>query len=65
VGFEAVRRYQAALERLRPRDRELVRGRIELQRSYDDLAEALRVTRVTARAMVARALGRLVEAMSE
>lgn len=66
LGREAVRRYEAALGRLRPRDRQAVLGRIELQWSYGELAEALGVrTAETARASVIRALGRLVEAMSE
>lgn len=66
LGREAVRRYEAALDRLRPRDRQAVLGRIELQLSYGELAEALGVrTAETARASVTRALGRLVEAMSE
>jgi DNA-directed RNA polymerase specialized sigma24 family protein len=64
VGCEAVRRYEAALATLTPRDRVVVRGRIELQWSYDELAEAIGVIRATtARAAVTRALGRLIEAM--
>jgi DNA-directed RNA polymerase specialized sigma24 family protein len=66
VGLEAVRRYEAALARLRPRDREAVRGRIERQWSYLELAKALRVTKATlARTVVTRALGRLLDAMAE
>jgi len=66
VGCEAVRRYEAALATLTPRDRVVVRGRIELQWSYDELAEAIGVIRATtARAAVTRALGRLIEAMKK
>jgi len=66
LGREAVGRYEAALARLRPRDREAVRARLERQRSYEELAEALGVgTVAAARVVVTRALGRLVEAMSE
>jgi serine/threonine-protein kinase len=50
-----------ALARLRPRDREAVLGRIELQWRYEQLAEALGVaTPQAARAVVVRAIGRLV-----
>ncbi len=65
VGPDAARRYEAALGRLGPRDRDVVRGRIELQWSYRKLAEALGMTTAAARARVTRALGRLIEAMSE
>ena len=65
LGREAVGRYEAALARLRPRDREAVRARLERQRSYEKLAEALGVGTATARVVVTRALGRLIEAMSE
>ena len=62
VGRQAVRCYEAALLRLRPRDRRAVRGRIELQQSYGALAQALGVTTAaSARAVVVRALGRLIE----
>jgi serine/threonine-protein kinase len=63
VGQEAVRRYEDALARLRPRDREAVLGRIELHWPYEQLAEALGVTSPTvARGVVVRAIWRLVEA---
>jgi Protein kinase domain len=64
VGREAVRQYEVALARLRPRDREAVLGRIELHWPYEQLAEALGVaTAPVARAVVIRAIGRLVEAI--
>jgi DNA-directed RNA polymerase specialized sigma24 family protein len=66
VGSEVVSRYEAGLARLGRRDREAVRGRIERQRPYDDLADDLGVaTSGAARAVVIRALERLLEAMSE
>jgi DNA-directed RNA polymerase specialized sigma24 family protein len=65
VGPDAARRYEAALARLATRDRDVVRGRIELQWSYRKLAEELGTTTAAARARVTRALGRLIEAMSE
>jgi DNA-directed RNA polymerase specialized sigma24 family protein len=65
LGREAVRRYEVALARLRPRDRAAVLGRIELRWPYEQLAEALGVaTKAAARAAVIRAIGRLIEAMS-
>jgi hypothetical protein len=43
-----------------------VLGRIELQWPYDHIAEALGLaTSATARAVVIRAIGRLVEAMGQ
>ena len=65
VGGPAVRRYERAIVRLRPRDQLAVRGRIELQQAYGALAGALGVsTSAAARAVVTRALGRLVEGLS-
>jgi serine/threonine-protein kinase len=63
VGREAARRYEVALAGLRRRDRDAVLGRIELGWPYGQLAEALGVaTTSAARAVVIRAIGRLVEA---
>lgn len=65
VGAEVVRRYEAGLARLGRRNREAVRARIERQRTYDELADELSVaTSDAARAVVIRALERLLEAMS-
>jgi DNA-directed RNA polymerase specialized sigma24 family protein len=65
VGREAVRHYEFALAGLRPRDREAVLGRIELQWPYEQLAEALgAATSKAARALVIRAISRLIEGMS-
>ena len=41
IGREAVERYQAALARLRPSDREVVIGRVEMDYTYPELAEVL------------------------
>jgi RNA polymerase sigma-70 factor (ECF subfamily) len=66
MGKEAVERYETALLRLRPRDREAVVGRIELQYSYEELALALDLpTANAARMAAARALERLVKAMND
>ena len=63
VGHEAARRYEIALASLRPRDREAVLGRIELHWPYEQLAEALGMAAApAARAVVIRAIGRLVGA---
>jgi DNA-directed RNA polymerase specialized sigma24 family protein len=65
VGGERARQYEAALARLRARDRAAVVGRIELLWSWEELAEAFAVTSPgTARALVTRALGRLVQELN-
>lgn len=65
VGHDAFRRYESALSRLRPRDQRAVRARIELRQPYAALAESLGLANAqAARAVVTRALGRLVEEMS-
>ena len=64
VGREGVERYEAALARLRPIDREAVVGRLELQYDYDELAVLLNKPNANAaRVAVTRALARLVERM--
>jgi DNA-directed RNA polymerase specialized sigma24 family protein len=66
VDHQAVQAYEAALLKLPPRDQRAVRGRFEDQQSYGSLAEALGLTTATAaRAAVVRALGRLIEVMSQ
>jgi hypothetical protein len=65
VGQAAFSRYQASLARLRPRDQLAIRARIELRQPYGTLAESLGVaSAAAARAVVTRALVRLVEEMS-
>ncbi len=60
IGREAMNRYEQALERLRPLDREAIVGRIELGLGYGELAEALdKPSANAARMAVERALLRL------
>jgi RNA polymerase sigma-70 factor (ECF subfamily) len=64
IGREAFDRYQAALTRLRPEEREAVIGRVEMEYSYADLAEVLcKPTPDAARKATQRALLRLAEEM--
>jgi len=64
VGREGIERYEAALQRLRPGDREAVIGRIEMQYDYEELSVFLsKPTANAARVAVTRALARLVEEM--
>jgi RNA polymerase sigma-70 factor (ECF subfamily) len=64
IGREGFERYEAAMERLKPADREAIVARIELQQSYDEVAVALRKpTANAARVAVTRALARLIEEM--
>jgi RNA polymerase sigma-70 factor (ECF subfamily) len=58
-------RYEAALARLRPSDREAIVLRVELQQSYEEVARALgRPTANAARTFVVRALYKLYQEMS-
>ena len=62
IGREGVERYEAALKKLRPIDREAIIGRLELQYDYKELAELLGKPNATAaRGAVTRALARLME----
>jgi RNA polymerase sigma-70 factor, ECF subfamily len=64
IGREAVERYEAALARLKPDDREAIVGRIELGLTNEELAEALdKPTPNAARMAVERALFRLATEM--
>jgi len=64
VGRETVDRYEAALGRLRPEDREAIVGRVELGLSNDQLAEALgKPSANAARMTVERALFKLAQEM--
>ena len=64
VGREAVERYDRALERLKPEDREAVIAKMELDCSYAELARALgKPSADAARMAVGRALLRLAEEM--
>jgi RNA polymerase sigma-70 factor, ECF subfamily len=62
IGREGVERYEAALQRLRPADREAIIGRLELQHDYQELAIILgKPNANAARVAVTRALARLME----
>jgi RNA polymerase sigma-70 factor (ECF subfamily) len=64
LGHEKMARYDAALARLRPADREAIVARLELQYRYEDLALALgKPTVNAARVAVSRAIQRLAEEM--
>jgi RNA polymerase sigma-70 factor (ECF subfamily) len=64
IGQEALARYEQALERLDPDDRNLVIGRVEMDYAYDELAELFdRPTADAARKATQRALVRLAEEM--
>lgn len=65
IGQEALERYEAALERLRPQDRELVVARCELDFSAAEIAEIFgKPTAAAAQVAVGRALVRLAEEMA-
>ena len=64
IGREAVERYESALSRLRPEDRQAIIGRIELGLTNEELADALgKPTPNAARMAVERALLRLAKEM--
>jgi RNA polymerase sigma-70 factor (ECF subfamily) len=64
IGHEAVERYEAALERLRPEERELIIARVEMQQSYQQIAATHgKPSADAARMAVTRALLRLAEEM--
>jgi RNA polymerase sigma-70 factor (ECF subfamily) len=64
IGREAVERYEAALQRLEPDEREAIVGRVEIGCTYEELAAALgKPTPDAARKATQRALVRLAEEM--
>lgn len=64
IGHEAASRYEAALQKLRPEDRELIVARVEMGNSYQQIAsEHGKSSADAARMAVARALVRLAEEM--
>jgi len=64
VGEQTLRRYEAALNRLREPDRELIVGRVELGLDYTELATLMNKPSLTAtRVAVSRALLRLAAEM--
>jgi len=65
IGHEAVERYETALARLRPEEREAIVGRVEMDSSYEELAQALgKPSADAARMATSRALLRLAQEMS-
>jgi RNA polymerase sigma-70 factor (ECF subfamily) len=65
IGAEALERYEAALARLRPEEREAIVARVEMDGSYQEVAQALgKPSPDAARMAVSRALLRLAEEMS-
>lgn len=66
IGRQGVERYEAALQRLRPGDREAIIGRLELQHDYRELAIVLgKPNANAARVAVTRALARLMEHLDD
>lgn len=64
IGRDAVERYERALARLRPEDRDAIYTKIELDLPYEQIADALGKPTVTAARMtVSRALVRLAREM--
>ena len=64
IELEKFERYEAALEKLEPREREAIIGRVELGSTYDELAISLgKPSADAARMAVARALVKLAEEM--
>ena len=64
IGQEAVERYEAALTRLRPEEREAIIARVEMDCTYQEVAFALgKSSADAARMTVSRALVRLAEEM--
>jgi RNA polymerase sigma-70 factor, ECF subfamily len=64
IGHQNMERYEAALARLRPSDREAIIARLELQYRYENLAIALdKPSANAARVAVSRAIQRLASEM--
>lgn len=65
IGQETMARYERALERLRPIEKEAIIARVELGLSYEDVAAALgKPSMNAAHVAVSRALVRLAEEMA-
>jgi RNA polymerase sigma-70 factor (ECF subfamily) len=64
IGHEALARYEGALARLRPEEREVIIARVELGQSYQQIAAGHgKSSADAARMAVSRALVRLAEEM--
>jgi RNA polymerase sigma factor (sigma-70 family) len=62
IGAENLRRYDEAIQRLRPEDREAIIGRLEMQYSYEELTLVLnKPSAAAARMTVTRAMKRLAD----
>ena len=65
IGQQALEQYEAAMERLRPEDREAIIARIEMGLEYSEVAEALGKPSIPAAHMaVSRALVKLAKEMA-
>jgi DNA-directed RNA polymerase specialized sigma24 family protein len=65
IGVETLERYETALGRLKPEEREAIIGRVEFGQSYAELATSLGKSSPDAvRMVVTRALVRLAEEMT-
>jgi len=65
IGAERLEKYERALTRLRPSEREAIVARLELQYDYEQLAVALgKPTANAARVALKRAVARLLEEMN-
>jgi RNA polymerase sigma-70 factor, ECF subfamily len=65
IGQEAIERYEAALQRLKPQDRELIVARCELDFSNEEIAALFdKPTPSAARMAVGRALAKLAQEMA-
>lgn len=66
IGRQGFERYEWALTKLRPHDREAIVARVELQQSYDEVALALgKPTADAARVAVTRAIRNLIAIMAQ
>lgn len=66
IGRQGFERYEAALAKLRPQDREAIIARVELQQSYDEVALALgKPSANAARVAVTRAIRELITLMAK
>jgi RNA polymerase sigma-70 factor (ECF subfamily) len=66
IGQEGIERYERALQRLKPLDREAIIARLELQQSYEEVAVALgKPNANAARMAVTRAIAHLMKAMAD
>ena len=66
IGRERLDRYDAALAKLRPVEREAIVARLEMQQSYEEVALALgKPSADAARMLVARAVKNLIRAMDD